>query len=231
MLVSFVVFSLVDVAQAQTAASPQAAPKTVKTQAKAASTPAGPKDPEKFDTSLPVEITSDSLEVLQHENKAIFKGNVVAVQGEVRLKSDTMVVHYKQKSQQDQAVAKTPKPAASPDDQGGMGAITLIEVMGNVFVVTPQESAKGDRGDYDVPTRMLHLFGDNVVLTRDKNIMRGTALEYNMATGRSILTNGSKVVGSPSTGARVRSVFVPNQEPAQNKSSKKSGDNSSSIQN
>ena len=92
-----------------------------------------------------------------------------------------------------------------------MGAITLIEVQGNVFMATPQESARGDRGNYDVPTRMLHLYGSNVVLTRDKNIMRGTALEYNMATGRSILTNGSQPVGSPSSGTRVRSVFVPSQ--------------------
>lgn len=183
-----------------------------------ANTPAGPKDPEKFDTSLPVEITSDSLEVLQHENKAIFKNNVVAVQGQVRLKADMMVVHYNQKGQQD----NTPKPPAptAPNDQGEMGAITLIEVMGNVFMATPQESAQGDKGDYDVPTRMLHLFGSNVVLTRDKNIMRGTALEYNMATGRSILTNGSQVEGGQPTGKRVRSVFVPNQTPAGNKENK-----------
>lgn len=164
---------------------------------------AASKDTTKFDTKLPVEITSDSLEVLQHENKAIFKGNVVAVQGEVRLKSDVMIVHYKQKDEK--AGANTAKKAPEPPQaaQGEMGAITLIEVQGNVLVATPQESAKGDKGEYDVPTRTLHLFGANVVLTRGKNIMRGTALEYNMETGRSILTNN---------GTRVRSLFVPNQE-------------------
>lgn len=172
-------------------------------------------DAEKYDTKLPIEISSDTLEVLQHENKAIFKGNVVAVQGQVRLKSDTMTVHYKQKSGEE--AGKQPKPAARPADknaangQGDMGAITSIDVDGNVFMATPRESAKGDRGDYDVPTRTLHLYGANVVLTRDKNLMRGTALEYNMETGRSILTNGTTVNGG-STGTRVRSVFVPNQE-------------------
>ena len=166
-------------------------------------------DPVKFDTKLPVEITSDNLEVLQRQNKAIFKGNVVAVQGEVRLKSDTMIVHYKQKSGQPET--KQPTPATGqPPSQGDMGAITLIEVVGNVLVATPEESAKGDRGDYDVPTRTLHLTGDNVVLTRDKNIMRGTALEYNMETGRSILSN---------SGTRVHSLFVPNQD--QNPGAKK----------
>lgn len=191
------------------AGNAQAAP-AVKTQAPTAS---GAKDPEKFDTSLPVEISSDSLEVLQHDNKAIFNGNVVAVQGQVRLKSDKMIVHYKQKGQQQEA-PKTPAPA---NDTGSMGAITLIEVIGNVLVATPQESAKGDKGDYDVPSRILHLFGDNVVLTREKNIMRGTALEYNMATGRSILTNGSQIVGGQPSSTRVRSVFVPNQDNTGNK--------------
>ncbi len=172
------------------------------------------KDPAKFNTSLPVEITSDTLEVLQHENKAIFKGNVTAVQGQVRLKSDSMVVHYKQKGgTQPEAPKPTPDPG-KPATTGDMGAITLIEVFGNVLVATPQESAKGDKGDYEVATRILHLFGSNVVLTRDKNIMRGTALEYNMETGRSILTNGNNVVNGKPTGARVRSVFVPNQDPA-----------------
>jgi len=170
------------------------------------------KDPTKFDTSLPVEISSDSLEVLQHENRAIFKGHVVAVQGEVRLKSDTMIVHYRQK-ETSQAPVKAKPVGQGGKTAGDMGAITLIEVIGNVFVATPQESAKGEKGDYQVPTRTLHLFGDNVVLTRDKNIMRGTALEYNMETGRSILTNGNDVVNSKSNGTRVRSVFVPNQEP------------------
>lgn len=187
--------------------------------------PAHPQDPQKFDTTLPVEITSDSLEVLQHENKAIFRGNVIAVQGQVRLKSDVMVVHYKQQGGDKQnassasspAAVPTPTPAPKETDNktpGEMGAVTLIEVEGNVLVATPQESAKGEKGDYTAATRLLHLYGPNVVLTRDKNIMRGTALVYNMETGRSILTNGPDIVTGKSNGDRVRSVFVPEKEAA-----------------
>lgn len=169
-------------------------------------------EPASLNSKLPIEISSDSLEVLQRENKAIFSGNVIAVQGTVRLKSDKMIVHYKQKSQQSQQPKPAPaaKPSATPS--ADMGAITQIEVEGHVLVATPQESAQGDKGDYEVATRTIHLFGNNVVLTRDKNIMRGTALEYNMETGRSILTNGTDLVSGKSTGTRVRGVFVPNQE-------------------
>lgn len=164
---------------------------------------------QKYDTKLPVEISADNLEVLQSENKAIFSGNVIAVQGKIRLKSDKMIVHYKQKDNTSGKQAKLAPSAATGTE--GMGAITLLEVEGNVFLATPEESAKGDKGDYQVPEKLLHLTGDNVTLTRGKNILRGTALEYNLETGRSLLTNkGAKVGGA--NGGRVRGVFIPNSE-------------------
>lgn len=158
----------------------------------------------KYDTKLPVEISSDTLEVLQRENKAIFKGSVVAVQGKLRLTSDVMIVHYQQKGN---------KPAAAaPTGSGDMGAITLIEVQGHVMMTTPEETAEGDKGDYDVEKRFLRLTGDEVILTREKNILRGKSIDYNLDTGHSVLTNGE---GNAAKGSdtRVRGVFVPKEEP------------------
>jgi lipopolysaccharide export system protein LptA len=167
---------------------------------------------DKYDTKLPVEISSDSLEVLQHENKAIFKGNVIAVQGQLRLKSDVMTVHYRQKKDEGTKPPEPkPQPApGTPAAANAMGTISKIDVDGHVFMASPEESAQGDKGDYDVDAKTIHLFGGNVILTRDKNILRGTALEYNLETGRSLLTNGNNVVTGKSDG-RVRGVFVPNE--------------------
>jgi len=169
----------------------------------------------KHDANLPIEISSKTLEVLQNESKAIFKGDVIAVQGDVRIKSDEMIVYYSSKDDKSNAAPAVTPPAASsvpPTGQGDMGAIKSIEVHGNVVIATPQESAKGDRGDYEVATRIVHLFGDNVVLTRDKNIMKGTALEYNMETGRSLLTRAED--SKSKTDDRVRMVIVPQEKPA-----------------
>jgi len=103
------------------------------------------------------------------------------------------------------------QPVAAGQD---MGNITLIEVEGNVVIATPEETAQGDKGDYQVATRIIHLTGTNVTLTRGKNILRGTTLEYNMETGRSVFTNGA----SKSSDTRVRGVFVPNKaEDSKNK--------------
>ena len=166
--------------------------------------------PLKTDSNAPVEISADSLEVLQRENKAIFKGNVIAVQGNIRIKSDNMTVHYKPKEEKTAQPAKTEATPAKAS--GDMGAITLIEVQGNVVIATPEESAQGEKGEYAVPTRLLHLYGNNVVLTRGKNILRGTTLEYNMETGRSLLTNKTGIVSGKPVDTRVRGVFVPNED-------------------
>ena len=79
------------------------------------------------DANQPIEITADSLEVQQDKQLAIFRGTVDAVQGEMNLRADVLVVHYR----------------AREDNQN---SISLIEAEGNVFVSSPTEMAQGDRG-------------------------------------------------------------------------------------
>src|SRR5581483_3184466 len=87
----------------------------------------------KYKSDKPVEINADNLEVQQEKNLAIFSGNVVAVQGDMRLKSDRMTVHYRKS-----------------DERGGgdapKDAISSIEVDGHVLLATPEETASGEQG-------------------------------------------------------------------------------------
>ena len=46
------------------------------------------------DSTLPVEITADQLQVDQTDGSALFKGNVVAGQGDMRLSANEMKVEY-----------------------------------------------------------------------------------------------------------------------------------------
>ena len=48
----------------------------------------------KHDSTAPIEIVADSLEVRQAENLAIFSGEVVAGQGTLRLTTDLLTVTY-----------------------------------------------------------------------------------------------------------------------------------------
>lgn len=153
----------------------------------------------KLDTKQPIEITADSLEVMQKEQLAVFSGNVVAVQGQMRLTSSRMTVHYRTGEQA----------------KGDAQAVSRIEVDGDVFMRTPSETARSLKGVYDVDGNMLTLNGD-VVLTRGENVVKGAALQYDLVSGKSrivgagVATGGSADnAGSGKTG-RVRGLFVPN---------------------
>ena len=47
-----------------------------------------------FDSGQPVEVTADSLSVDQATGRAVFDGNVLVVQGEVRLSAGQIIVEY-----------------------------------------------------------------------------------------------------------------------------------------
>jgi len=148
----------------------------------------------------PIDITSDTLEVQQDKQLAIFRGKVDAIQGDTRLRSDVLFVHYRDRQQKDAAATKTPAPAAGT---GGPDAssITLIEAKGNVFVSTPQERGQGDFGTYDVDKKTITLTG-NVLLTNDRGTVRCARAIMYQDSGRSTC--------DPVEGGRVRGVFLPN---------------------
>jgi lipopolysaccharide export system protein LptA len=150
----------------------------------------------------PIEITSDALEVRQPDQVAVFTGNVLAIQGDLNLKSDRMTVYYRNNDKKGASAAKTEQQSVSK-----------IEVDGNVFLSNPTETARGLKGIYDVDANEIRLLG-NVVLTREENTLKGEALIYNMTTGKSVLTTAGKVNASGKPD-RVRALFVPNKKEGQ----------------
>ena len=163
--------------------------------------------PAKSNADEPIEITADSLEVQQDKQIAIFRGRVQAVQGTMRLTADAVTVTYReQKAEQPQPQQRrAPAPAAG---DGAMGAISRIDAVGNVFVSSPAETAQGLSGVYDVDKRIVTLTGQ-VVLTRERNVLKGETLVWNLETGVSRLDGGPATAGT--TGGRVKGVFVPQE--------------------
>lgn len=147
------------------------------------------------DSNLPIEITADILEVVQEDQVATFTGNVDAVQGELVLSADQLRVHYR--SGGDAA------PAA-----GDSGAIRRIEALGNVFLISPMETAQGEEGVYDVVGNSVTLEG-SVVLTRAENVIRGARLELDLATGRSRVLAAVPSTEGGEPPERVRAIFTP----------------------
>lgn len=153
----------------------------------------------------PVQISSDMLDVQQDKRQAIFSGNVIATQGNVNMRADEMIVHYRS-SGSEEASAE-----AAAEAQPAKG-VERIDAKGNVVFSNSTDTAKGDAAVYMVDAQTLDLTGD-VLLTRDKNILKGTRLNYNLSTGRSILTAGGGGGAGKTKGAgRVHGLFVPESE-------------------
>lgn len=129
-----------------------------------------------------IEITADTLEVRQSENVAIFEGDVKAVQGEMVLNADMLTVYYR-------------------DVEGGQGnlGVSRINAEGNVVVSSPDETAQGQSGVYDVENGRIDLAG-GVVLNRGNNIVRGEMMTMDLESGVSRVSGGS---------TRVQGLFVP----------------------
>lgn len=146
----------------------------------------------KGDSSQPIDIAADRLEVLQKDKLALFSGKVEAKQGNVRLKADEMRVHYREKA------------------AGEQNGVSKIDVNGHVFLATPQETVQGAKGVYNVDKGLITLEG-SVVITRGKNVLKGNGLTYDINTGRSALQGGG-TESSSTGGGRVRGIFVPEKK-------------------
>lgn len=142
----------------------------------------------------PIDIESDTLEVQDAKKIAIFRGNVIAVQGGMTLRSRELHVNY--------------------EGQGGGGAgsnseITRIQAKGKVLITTEsKQNTTSDWADFDVPGQLVTI-GGNVVLTQDGNVIKGDKLVINLKTGVSRFENQGSAWTPKNADTRVRGLFLP----------------------
>mgnify|MGYP001217566692 FL=1 len=141
------------------------------------------------DPGKPIEVEADALEVQDDSNTATFIGNVRVVQGDIRMKADRITVFYS-------------------SAQGG-SRIGKIAASGNVLVSAPDnQTASGDWANYLVATRHIEM-GNSVVLRQGENVIRGSRLTVDLASGHA---RGS---GSENGGTgRVKGLFQPPSDPS-----------------
>ena len=150
------------------------------------------------DSKEPIKIDANKLDVLDKDNKAVFSGNVVAVQGETTVRCSVMTVFYEGRGQG--GAPRPAQPAAQSQGQGNDGAIKRIECSGPVTVVSKTQAATSDNAVFDRANNQVIMTG-NVALNDGPNITRGDRLVYNTQTGIANVTSSGRVQG----------YFVPNQ--------------------
>lgn len=130
------------------------------------------------DSGAPISVTADAFTGDFQTKVGTYTGNVVVSQGNFKLHADQVEV----------AVAK-----GKPDK---------IIAAGHVLFDAPSGTASGSKGVYALNARTITLTGD-VILTKDKNVMRGTRLTVDLDSGKATL--GAKGMA----GGRVQGLFTP----------------------
>ena len=161
----------------------------------------------KTDPDAPIEIEADTLEVEQNAQTATFIGNVVAVQGAIRLRADRLIVTYAQK---EDGASST---GDETDDGTGGTEITRIDAKSNVHVMSEDDqSASGDWARYMVANETITM-GDAVVLRQGENVIRGQRLNIDLNSGQARVEGGVTATDTENPGSgRVRGLFQAPQQ-------------------
>ena len=139
------------------------------------------------DTSDPVEVVSDTLEVNEEAGTAVFSGDVLVVQGEMRLSAATVRVEYTQQPD-----------AAEGEEQEG-NEIERLHASGGVVLTSGEDSAEAQEAVYTLATGEVVMTGD-VLMTQGGNLLSGQTLRLNMETGNGIMEGRVRTTFSPGNG-------------------------------
>lgn len=129
-----------------------------------------------------INVASDSFEGDFQTKVGTYRGNVIVTQADCKLRADKVVAE-----------------AASGKN------LDRLTATGNVVFNSSSGTATGDNGIYDLGPKTITLTG-RVVLTKGKDVMRGTHLVVDLNTGLAHLT------AKGMAGGRVQSSFVPERQ-------------------
>ena len=124
-------------------------------------------DPPKLASNKPIKITSDKLKILRNNQTIVFEGGVIAIQGDMKLLSDKMIIYYIERKK------------LSEDSPRRLNNISRINVEDNVKVLRGNLLVSGDEGYYDIGKGILEING-NVVMNEDGSEVQGGRFIYDV---------------------------------------------------
>lgn len=130
----------------------------------------------KQDTTLPVQVTADQLSVDQADGKATFAGNVMVVQGEMKLTAASVRVEY-------------------TADRSG---IAKLYATGGVTLVNQSDAAEANEAVYTVASGEVVMTGD-VLLTQGASALSGQKLVIDLKSGKGTMEGRVQTVFKPGT--------------------------------
>jgi lipopolysaccharide export system protein LptA len=126
------------------------------------------------DGNLPVEVTAANLDVNQNDGTAVFTGDVLVGQGQMRLSAPRVLVIY------------------LADGSG----IARLEASGGVTLVSGEDAAESANADYDVQTGMIEMVGD-VLLVQGSAALTADMMTVDTAAGTARMNGRVSTVLQP----------------------------------
>ena len=146
----------------------------------------------------PIHIRSHDLEFLYNEKRIIYRGDVVATQGDVTVKSDLLTVTYEEPTTEDGT--------ALPQSESVTSRQRLKEIVaeGNVEITTQDRRATGKKVVFNEANRTVVLSG-NAVLWEGANQVTGEQVTVFLDEKRSVVEGGGGE-------RRAEMVLIPQQQ-------------------
>lgn len=140
------------------------------------------------DSSAPIQIEADNLEIIDDQNTALLTGNVSVVQGTTILKAKKIKVFYLRRGEQAQTKS----------------GIRKIEASGTVAVRSEDNFASADAAVVNMVSEIVTMSG-NVVVSQGNNVVNGCKMTVNLKTSVSEI----KPCASANSSGRVRILLDP----------------------
>ena len=132
------------------------------------------------DRTIPIEINAEGgIEWRQRDKIYVARGKARASQGKVTVHADVLTAHYREM-------------------RNGSTEIWRIDGIGNVRIVAPNQTSRGDKAIYDVGKGLLVLTGKVLLVTETDQISARDSLEYwekrslAIARGEAIAVRGDR---------------------------------------
>lgn len=130
------------------------------------------------DPTLPVNVTSQNLTVDEGAGSAVFAGDVLVVQGVMRLQADEVRVAY----------------------SADASRIDRLWAVGNVVLVNAEDAASADNAEYIIDTGMVEMQG-NVVLTQGAATFTAERFSTDLTKGVGRLDGNVSASFTPNSGS------------------------------
>lgn len=120
---------------------------------------------------LPVEITAENLAVDQASGEAVFTGNVIIVQGEMRLSAERVLVVYREEPR----------------------GIARVEATGGVVLISGADAAESESANYDVDDGTIVMTG-NVLVAQGPSALTADKMTVQMESGTAEMSGRVRTV-------------------------------------